>query len=467
MLFLFLCSCSQLARDEYISIDSYPRGVKVTKHRKDKEVPLGETPVFDQEKKSADTYYSFEYQNEAGKTKTISDLRGKQVCGLEWTDPLVKKIPILGKLLPDFVTELAPKYNPLNLIKGAHLECASLIRKELKDLELPPANNSCRRLIVIPPPHQHQKVSSEITAVWKEQVFKKNKDDCDKVISEEVSGDLLTFMGFHHLSRYYGMKYMLFDSLAKMSMRLKGTEVVFLNVREKNGKYEISPEVYDVHSKLRTVKKLEAKVFMAVEEKKNSYLFNRFGRVFQFIPNSFSLKFRMKQNVHLESSAAEERHSTKMTHLSLPPSFRMSTIQQPIGSWGTNFRFSPSLSYRHWEREYDIRFLSAVMAIKLFAHAPFGSFIGRIGLGGAQVHVRNNDRGFNKNKFVNVTQWGAEYYRFITDRFFFTFGYRKNKFKKDVFVDGDYHFRSYSSLFINLGWYTPELNLKVKEMLYF
>lgn len=450
VLFLLLLSsgCSIFQHKDFISIDSYPRGKEVKKEDK----VLGMTPLFTRDRLSSNPVY------------LINQIEARPVekCGMQWTDPLVKRIPLLQTLLPDFLTNFVANYTPLSIVKGGKYECTALVRKGFLDkIEDQKEIEQCRKYLIIPPPAGHSKVSFKISKKWIDSNYTPNKKACDSLIHPKVAKEYLEFLGLNHMSRYYGLKYMMYGLIARMGYRLKATHIVFLPRKEGN----ITPKIYDVHTRLQNEKDMEHP-FLGPNERTSGFILDKIARGFRFIPNSMSLRFKMRRWLHLFPEETEMLYSRRITKVKLPPTIVLSNIEYPLESWGTNFRFSPSLSYKRWEQQYEIKYASAMMALKLFGHTPIGTFIGRIGGGVAYIDTAKMGGGYQKKQGMAVAQWGGEYYKFLGERAFIKIGFRRHEFNKHKIVDGNFHLKGYSELFIDYGFYFPEMNTKIRSFFY-
>lgn len=450
-LILVLSGCSVFKHKDYISVDSYPRG-KIVKRIIDDEVKeIGTTPLFDRVRLSDEPKYSFD----GG-----VPISPEEKCGMQWTDPIVDRIPLFKKLVPDFLTNMMGTFTPINLVKGGKYECTSLVRKYEKGRkeEAP----QCRKFLVVPPPTNHSKTSKQMTEDWINQNFEANKGNCDEVIKPRVVKENLEFYGLDHLNRSYGMKYMMYGLMARLGDKLGATHLVFLH----NNESQVQPAIYDIHSRLQNAKEMEES-FQRDEafESKSAFL-DQVNDAFRLIPNNFSLRFKLRRWLHLQPEESEKFYSRRNSQVKLPPSIVLSNIEYPLESWGTNFRFSPSVSYKTWDRDYDIKFASLMMVLKLFGHTPIGTFIGRIGGGVAYTDVARIGGGYEQKQGLAVAQWGGEYYKFIGERVFLKLGFRRNELRKNKVVDGNFHLKGLSEIFVGLGFYFPEMNTKIRSFFY-
>lgn len=443
-------SCSILGHKELISIDSYPRGLEVRKGNK----LIGKTPLFDRARISNKLAYKI------GDEELNFPI---EKCGMRWNDPLVDKIPLFKSLLPDRLNDFVMDYTPLSIIKGGKYECSALVRKIVKPESIDENEpKSCRNFLIIPPRAKNELASVKLSEKWIKKNFNSHKRSCDKVIAPKAASSFLEFHGLHYFTKSYGIKYIMYGLMARMGYKLKATHLVFL----KRSGANIKPEVFDIHTRLKNASELEESIALEKEsELKDSFL-EKLADAFKLIPNSASMRYKFKRYVHLEPKENEALYTTRVSKLKFPPSLILSNIDYPLKTWGTNFRFSPSLSYKHWEEQYEIKYAHAIMALKLFAHTPIGTFIGRLGAGYGHVNASRIGGGYEQKEGLWVAQWGGSYYKFLGERYFVEFGYRRNQIRTRKIVDGAYHFKGISELFFSLGLYLPELNTKVKSIFY-
>lgn len=467
VLVVLLSSCGSLIKKkEIVSIDSYPRGAEVTQQKKGKSVKIGDTPFFFKTYEETDENFTFKWRDSLYGGEKVGPFLKTRSCGVEWTDPLVDKIPFLKKLIPDFVREILPEYNPINLIKGGRYECISFVRAKSEKVKKIAKDETCNTYLVLPPPHRYRKVSKSLIDSWEKKNFLKEKKSCDKIISRKISEVYFNFLGIDHLSRKYGNKYLGYSKISKLGARFKATHLVFLPYQTFGDTYTVHPEIYDIHLRVKNKKAFEKVYSIPVSTEKRIIFFDKLGDAFQFIPNSISLKFPFKRNLLLEPESEESNHSTYNTTLKIPPSIRLSNISFPHQNWGVNFRFSPSFSFNRWNREYNIKVLSGVMALKLVGHTPLGAIRGRFGFGGGHVWAAHNSNPYKDKAFTTITQWGLEYYTFLNQRFFLTLGFRRNNLLGQHIKDGSFKLRGYSSLFFNIGFYSPEMKMKIQSLFF-
>lgn len=463
-LFLLLSSCSSLiSKKEIVSIDSYPRGAKV--YDLDNQL-LGVTPFFRKIPKDKERKFIFVYE-ENNQILRKSSVPKNNKCGMVWTDPLIEKIPLLKTLIPDFVKNFESELNPfhqIDRIRGGRLECSTYARDVALNLEL--EEDKCRTYIVMPPRHPIDKVSEEIVNQWHEKVFKNNAKSCDKHIDPRVAKVYLDFLGLDHMNRYYGKRYLPIAVGSKIGYKFGATHIVYLNYKENEHSFDVIPEVYDLHLNLRNAKKMEQSFHSEIHFKRKNIILDRLYSAFQLIPNTVSLKTKIRQNIYLEPEANEGMYSTRIHNLSFPPSIRLSYIEYPHQDWLLNFRFGPSFGYRKFETDYNLKFLDMVMAMKLFFSTPIGTIMGRVGYGGSYINASSNSSGYTQEKMVSMFQYGVEFYKFISERFFLNLGYRRNNFRENQIKDSNFNLDGYSQFFFNIGYYTPEFKLKIRELLF-
>lgn len=443
-------SCSIFGHRQLISIDSFPRGLEVKKNNK----RIGTTPLFDRDRISNKLAYQI------GDDELNYPI---EKCGMRWNDPLVDKIPFFKTLLPEGLSNIVTDYTPLALVKGGKYECAALVRKMMKIPSIDePGPKTCRRFLIITPPSKDKISSEKISQKWIDQNFQSHKRSCDKVISPKAASSLLEFHGLHHLNKSYGIKHLMYGLIARMGYKLKATHLVFLPQTTTS----IIPEIYDTHTRLKNALELEKPILFEQKFLQKESLLEKLADAFKLIPNSISLRYKFKRYIHLEPKENERVYSTRVSKLKLPPSLILSNIEYPLKNWGTNFRFSPSLSYKHWDQQYDIKYTHAIMALKLFGHTPIGTFIGRLGGGYGYVDASRIGGGYRQKEGLWVAQWGGSYYKFIGERYFLKLGYRRIQIRTNKIVDGSYNLKGISELFFSLGSYLPELNTKVKSIFY-
>ncbi len=465
---IFLLSCSQIQfKRELVSLDSYPRGAKVFKKKEEGKLkPLGTSPLFIKEPKNDFNPFVFQFFDGDQLVKSQEVIKENK-CSMVWTEPLIDKIPILKKLIPDFVKNFGEEYNPINQlgkVRGGTLECFSYARSIAVNLDV--ESNDCKKLVVIPPPHSSKKVTEHIQDQWKEKVFNKNKNSCDELLSSEVAAAYLDFLGLDHMNRRYGKKYLGQAMGAKIGKRFGVTHVVFLAFQQSDFSFEVRPEVYDLHLNLKNAKNFEESFTTTYNYKKRNLFVDKIGEAFQLIPNTISLKTKIQQNIGLKNKSAEANYGNEISTLSFPPSIRLSYIEYPHQDWVVNFRFGPSFGYRRFKTDFNIKFIDTVMAMKLFFTTPIATLLARVGYGGSYINVNGVQNEFSTDRYVSMGQYGFEAYHFVTERIFFNLGFRKNVFNEDKIVFGDFNLKSYSQFFFNIGYYTPEFKINFRKLFY-
>ncbi len=443
-------SCSIFAHKQLISIDSYPRGLEVKKNNK----VIGVTPLFDKDRVSNKLAYSI------GDKELNYPV---EKCGMRWNDPLIEKIPFFKDLMPEGLSDIVNDYTPLSIVKGGKYECAALVRKVVDKSSIDESSKkSCRQFLIIPSPATSSIESVKISQKWISQNFKDNKRACDKVISPKAATEFLEFHGLHYLNKSYGIKYLMYGLMARMGYKLKATHIVFIQRTENS----LTPEVFDIHTRLKNVPELEKPIEVVQKALQKESFLEKLTEAFKLIPNTVSLRYKFKRYLHLEPKENESLYSTRLSKLKLPPSLILSNMDYPLKTWGTNFRFSPSLTYKHWDQQYDIKYTHMIMALKLFGHTPIGTFIGRLGGGYGYIDVLRIGGGYREKEGLWVAQWGGSYYKFFGERSFIELGYRRNQIRTKKVVDGNFHLKGFSELYFSLGLYLPELNTKAKSIFY-
>jgi hypothetical protein len=433
-----------------ISIDSYPRGLEVRKNNK----LIGVTPLFDKDRVSNKLAYKI------GDDELNYPI---ERCGMRWNDPLIDKIPFFKGLLPEGLSNIVSDYTPLSIVKGGKYECAALVRKVVdKSLIDEDSKKSCRQFLIISPPASSQIESEKISQRWISQNFKENKRNCDKVISPKAASSFLEFHGLHYLNKSYGIKYIMYGLMARMGHKLKATHLVFLQGTDNS----LVPEVFDIHTRLKNAPELEKPIEVAQGVLQKESFLEKLSEAFKLIPNTVSLRYKFKRYLHLEPKESEALYSTRVSKLKLPPSLILSNMDYPLKTWGTNFRFSPSVTYKHWDQQYDIKYTHLIMALKLFGHTPIGTFIGRLGGGYGYIDALRIGGGWQQKEGVWVAQWGGSYYKFLGERYFLELGFRRNQIRTKKIVDGNFHLKGISELYFSFGLYLPELNTKAKSFFY-
>lgn len=462
---MLISSCSLIKKKvEYVSLDSHPRGLKVykTDGKSKKTKLIGTTPMFDEDFKEDKSTYKIEY-NQQGSSKISPPMRKLENCGVVWNDPILKNIPLLKDAMPDDDTLLS-KINPLKLIKGGKLDCSIKIDFKPKGKVKPGNYDDCGTYLIIPPQHKFKKVSDTLINEWINKDFKPNKKSCDKLLSPKKSEELLTFLGFHHLNNSdYGIQYLMYGKLAQLGYKLDATHLVFLHHEKKGDVFHVSPEIYDIYSLRRTKKKLERIVKKEIKVEDEKTFFDHLENAVQLFPNSVALKFTFLERLHLDPASEEKNYPTIKKRINFPPSIRLTNVYYPLQKIGINYRFTPSITITDWDDVYDVNFYIVAMAFKLYAHTPIGTFTGRLGAGYSYVVAENITTGFNKKEFTPITQWGVEYYYFLNERYYVNLGYRRNQIGSEVINDGNFNLREFSSYFFSVGYYTPELQLKIKN----
>ncbi len=442
---LLFSGCSIFRHKDFVSIDSYPRGLEVKKDGK----PIGKTPLFHRARLSSSPTFIINGES----------LSPVEKCGMQWTDPLIDKIPLFKTLVPDVLTNMMTNFTPLSLVKGGKYECTALVRKKFEDLK---EKSQCRKFIIVPPPTDRAATSYSISNDWIKENFKGSKRNCDEVIHPKVAKEHLEFFGLNHTNRYYGIKYMMYGLMARIGYKFKATHLVYLY----NDNQTVTPRIYDIHTRLQNAKNLETPYLTEAEDSKTNIVWDKLRQAFRLVPNSISLRFKLRRWLHLQPEESEKLFSRRISKVKLPPTIVMSNIEYPLESWGTNFRFSPSLSYKTWDQDYEIKYASAMMVMKLFGHTPIGTFIGRIGAGVAYLDTSKIGGGYESKQGLAVAQWGGEYYKLIGERAFLKFGFRRNDLRENKVKDGAFHLKGISEIYVGLGFYFPEMNTKIRSFFY-
>ncbi len=480
---LFFNSCALISENSPISIDSKPRGLEIYKTPVYPAVPvegaqvdqekiiLGRTPFFMKLLPKRNELFSIDYVESDGTQKTRDIIvKQKEDCSVEWTDPLISKIPIVSEVVP-YLLEEPSRYIPimpsLNLISGGRFDCQKSIFFTLPENVVKNPEPLCHRYLLIPPAHLLKNVSDRIMNEWVERIFNKLHQQCDEIIMPNVSDEFLGFYGLDHMNRYSGIKHMPYDVINQLGFRFKATHIVILSYLRKGEEYSVTPEIYDIHSKERINNALES--FYSFTYLKSGFFGFQEGlsRTIQLIPNSFTLKINIKKNIKLRSttSGSNKDYITENSHIDAFPEPHIGSIDYPFRPWTFSLRYSPTLTFNTWHDNFDITVVPLVMAAKSAFHTPFSTLFFRIGWGPAYVNAKSSEGGYNHSVLTSALQVRYGIYYFLTKRIFLMLDKNDFRLPRGTIEHNGFHLKNLSSTRIQLGLYVPEIRTTLTDFI--
>lgn len=453
-------------KTEYVAIDSSPRGLKVKKYTQKNKTGkiIGETPMFDEDAKNATSKYKIIYSSR-GTTKLSPTMKKTETCGVVWNDPIFKDVPLFKEMMTEDKDNLLSKINPLNYIKGGKVDCSIKLNYSPRKRQVDKTNyKGCGNFLIIPPKHKYKEVSERLMEDWIQKNFNEKKNSCDRVIKPNKAKEILTFLGFHHLTNNeYGIEFQMYGKIAQLGYKMDATHLVFLHYDKKGDVFQVKPKIYDIYNFKRERPRLEQSFIRKLNVDDELSFLNKLEDAVKLFPNSVALKVTFNETIHLDSQEAEAKYNTERRKINFPPSIRLANVYYPLQKYGINYSFNPSVTITNWDDTYEVDFYVLAMEFNFYMHTPIGTFTGLLGAGYSYTEFANIESGYEDNKWIPITQWGIEYYYFLNDRYYFNLGYRRNQIRLGEIKEGDFNLKEFSNIFFSVGYYTPELQLKIKN----
>ena len=450
---ILLGSCGVIqTQNKIVSVDSTPRGAKIFYQKKE----LGYTPFLQEIKKTESEKYSFQYPASKNKwefSKTVESI--KSICGyhgdtafLEIDQVKDSKINIKSNLDPTGI-----------LFRGKKYECVDVVRANIPEIKKIP-RKKCNTYFVIPPESGHAKFSNDLSKGWREKVFKKDKNDCDKVILPAVSAEALTFYGIDHLRSPKDLPDMRYKNILRIAKEFKATHFVFLPFTSKGDKRTVTPKVYDIH---------KGKIDPDTPNKKYSIDIKQSGfsnfifSSFRFLPNVVGFRFRVRNRLWFRG---EDNDEFSNVYEQFDFGLGLGNLQYPQREWMVGTLIAPSIVWTKWGSKVDIHTIGLTLDFKVFLHLPIGGvFAFGIGGGGGYLNAKSDEYDYKNSTWSYIAQAGVEFYFFPLKRFYLSVGYRGYAIDpakiqvRGIQVTGESH------VFMEIGYFFPELRMLTRNLL--
>jgi hypothetical protein len=454
---LFLSSCGVIqTRKEFISIDSTPRGLEVYRQKEGKESidRVGTTPMFLKVPRGAEDIYMF--RDPIFEDKTIN-ASPESICRYlrEGEQFYKSKKEDTSQLVKKFVQNWTPE----NLLKGSSFECVNRVRTKLKNASISRKEKVCHTYLVIPPKSSYVKVSWDLAEGWRDQVFNKNKQKCDKVITPPVSEQEMIFLGIDEAVAPQDITEMEYQKFIDLAAKFKATDIVFLPFTQKNKIFSVTPKIYDVHTAKKRKTSMSEKYQVKLKVSGGYKISNTILSLFRLVPNGVAGQGRFRNRLHGDG-IKDENYSNFL------PSISINNIEFPQYKWKAQTRIVPHLVWEWWREDFRIDLYGLMLDLKFFWHIPLGGVIvGRAGLGGTYIFAKYDQIGYYEKMGSWVANAGLEYYFFPWKRVYILGGYRRYILPKNKINGNGWNVTGESRFFLNIGYFWPEFRTAVRRWL--
>jgi len=454
----FLISCGIIkTHKEYITIDSSPRGLEVLRQVEGKKEvkKIGMTPMYLEVPKGAEDRYTFKDPN--NKKYSVKSTP-KNTCrlflegeGFATKDEAEKK----GVSLSQFAESWAPQ----NLLKGSNFECIRMVRAELKKSTILKNKKICRTYLIMPPRSSYQKVSVDLANAWIDQVFKKKKKKCDKVITPLVAEEHLLFLGISELKGPQDITELDYQKFIDLGAKFKATDVVFLPYTQKDKTFTVTPKIYDIHKGVKGPGTLAQKYTKNLDVSGGYKFSNTLFSLFRFIPNGIAAQGKFQNKLHGYGDAGSFKH----VYDDFSFSVAFNNLQYPQYKWKSQTRIVPQLVWQDWGEDLSMDLYGLIFDYKWFFHLPPGGVaVLRGGLGGTYIYAKWDEKNYRRSVGTLIADLGAEFYFFPWERIYLLFGYRRYFIPK-VIKGPEYAVTGESRFFLNIGYFWPEMRTAARR----
>ncbi|RLA62209.1 MAG: hypothetical protein DRQ88_08545 [Epsilonproteobacteria bacterium] len=454
--FLSLFSCGIIkTQKEYISIDSNPRGLVVYHQQAGKKTikKIGSTPMFLNVSKNSEDIYIMKdplFESKSVKTSPKSICRHYQKGEQFTLEDETKKDT---NLIKTFVS----RWMPRSLLKGSSYECISIVRAKLKGIK---SKKLCRTYLIIPPKNYYLKVSLDLAKAWEQQVFNKQKNKCDKVITPLVSESYMLFLGIDELTAPTDITELEYQKFLKLGAKFKATDIVFLPYEQESKTFTVTPKIYDVHTTKASTHAPDKKFKKNLEISGGYKFSNAFLSSFRFIPNGVAFQGKFRNKLHGEG---EDASSLDSIYDNFNPGVSVNNIVYPQYRWKNQTMVTPYIVWEYWGEDLELDLYGVMLNMKWFWHLPPGGvFVARAGFGATYISAKYDDIGYRKKVGTWIASLSAEYYFFPWQRIYILGGYRKF-FIPDVISGPNFAITGESRLFLNIGYFWPEFRTAVRR----
>lgn len=440
-LFILLTSCgSILKRDNYVLIDSSPRGMKVYNYDKDY---LGVTPFIAPSLEKRKTIYFLEDKKEEFIYR----------CPLDWQNSLLPAV-----LLSPFAFPIGVAASSVSLISDYsfdnmfHCKSSLVITSNIPHQEF--KRNSS---VLILPIHnqENQYDTNEIFNKIKKIINSKYKiiDYNDSLIQFSLSGI--------NEERSWNLKNAKRESLLKVAHKFDATHILIFDKSEFI--------IYDLFTLKNVTNTIKLEIPIQKEHESNWLTYTK--KVFQLIPNSITFGENNNRpvfkNYVFSKDYSYQRHPNQFHWII--SSWSIQNISNPklFETWDYDFKVSPNFSAPSFQLNIDNKnynFLSYLVTIDagLTAHTGIGAIGFKIGIGAEYMSLERSSGKSLDSGLVGILHFGLDYVAFLSERFFFQLsidGYspmKKNTLENDIIIDSN------TSTSLNIGYYFPEVKYFIR-----
>jgi len=452
-----LISC---ATEEYVTIDTSPRGVQVLKRDNGDLITMGNTPIFVKEKEEKKDKYQFSYENMKGDyIVTEKTFEKSRRCLKKWKDPLFHSITKKEEREHDYPFEV--------VINKFQEECVPYIRAHLKKIKKRKTIKQCRKMLIVLPRSWYRLVSHTLVQHWKKELFPKEMKFCDSLVDLRKSNIELMFNRKDNFNSPEKLEDMSFQSWARLGHKFKASHIIFFPYVEEKNIYNVTPTIFDLHSwekeKKASFTSYKKEIVISSGFKVGNFL----TTAFRLIPNVFSVKLKMDSAFHLKNTNVIGGDTERYNYKDLRVGFSAGSFRFPKKRWFGEFELGPRASFTTWGNYNRFYVTEVSMALRFFLHLPIGASINvKAYGGGANIHA--NNRTYGKKKVIWTADGGltVELYAFAGRRWMYSMGATRIWIPKNAISNDLFTLKGESHVFVRFGYFFPELRALAGEFFY-
>jgi len=454
---ILLISC---ATEEYITIDTRPRGAQVLKKDNGDLITMGNTPVFVKEKRDEKEKYRFSFED-VGSDYIVTEktFEKSERCQETWKDPILHPITKKEKEEAGYPFDV--------VIDSFQKECVPYIRAHLKKMKKQKTIRQCRKILVVFPKSFYRLVSHELVNHWKKNKFPAEMKFCDSLVDTRKSNVELMFDRKDNYNSPEKLEEMSFQNWARLGHKFKASHVVFFPYTEKDDEYSVTPTIVDLHTwekeKKPSFTPFKKKIKISTGFKIGNFLTTGF----RLIPNVFSLKLKMDSAFHLEDTSILGGDVERYSYTDLRWGFSVGSFRFPKKRWFGEFELGPRVSFTTWGKENRFYVTEASIALRFFLHSPIGAVLNvKAYAGGAYILAKNKTYERKKDIWTADTGVSAEIYSFLGRRWIYSVGANRIWLPSGAISNEKFSVRGESHVFVRFGYFFPELRALAGEFFY-
>lgn len=416
-------------RDEFLSIDSVPRGIPTSAYVGSELEPLAVTPYFLRTRRA--------FSQTIVLTPPDRDPMEQRIrCSVRWVDSVLGN----GLMYFPFGPFGAIAGAGADLLTGAMFACESDITFIVEDMK-EKAPRQCRRILVLPPNAEERYISDKIAHFWIRNQLP-TLTECDRILPyKEMAAELERYnIDYEHA---FEPKSLPRDRVNRVGFTSGATHFALIDTNKKGSEVTLGGRIVDAH----TLKETPAPplqvpgnlgLLMADDKSWTEWLWDQ-------MPNAIRYSPVYSRDLDVSTKRASETEWQESYDRRLLPSyvstFDFTRVDHPYAHniWDLSGHIYPSLGTMYFNQiyylrdleppagqpvltEYEVKSTALVAAIDFSGtvHVPIGAISGIVGVGGL-FGVTSDNVGYSEALAIPVLSWETRYTAFISDNVFFAF----------------------------------------------